>query len=588
MGDGISRWFSAGVVTAGVTAAMFVGAGVAIADDGADSTSDTTSTSETSKSPETTEDSTTPDTSETTEPDVDEADEDEELTEEELTEEEPAEEPEDAEPVVDEEEEQLPVVVDEDDPADSDRVDTSPTAQVKQPAAQPVEDVAVDTQPDDTAALVVEEEENGDELTEPAVASMAAQRTTVVDDIAAKIKDVPKVEAITFAAATPAISAAAFTDPLTVVLDFIGSVVFGLYAAVTRLVGGPAMLPLGSTVTVRASTLRLDCGCAPGEGASVPADWYFPAGYQENPPDRMVYLQHGFLAAGPWYSYTANALASQTNSIVVTPSITSNFLAADACWLGAAPMHQAMAGLFDEDNTALAESAARAGYTGPLPDRVVLMGHSLGGGAVSAVAGYMVDNGTIDRLAGVILLDGVGLDDPTVMRDALKKVPLEIPIYQIAAPVYFWNNFGVGIDALVAARPGQFVGVTLVGGSHVDAMRGGNPLIQFAQQVVSGFSQPRNVAAARHLMVTWTNDMFAGNQATGVYDLGPGEGLEMRNPGGLAILVGLPNTLTKPFPLNLLEPLVPLADGIFRFDPACVAASVGAAAGQSCSSSTAA
>ncbi|MGE2726806.1 alpha/beta hydrolase [Mycolicibacterium pulveris] len=585
MGDVILRWFSAGVVTAGVTAAMFVGAGVAIADDDTGAASGTTGTSESSDSADPSEDSATSDTSETTEPDIDDAEpaEEDELTEEE----EPAEEeePEDSAPVVDEEEEEQTPVVEQDDPSDSDPVDTSPTAAVQQPATQPVEDVAAETEPEDDAVV----EADDDQRAEAAVATTVQERTTVVvDQIAAKIKDLPKVEAVTVAAAAPAVSAAASANPLTVVLDFIGNVVFGIYAAVTRIFGGPAMLPLGSTVTVRGTTLRLDCACAPGEGKSVPVDWYFPEGYEEDPPDRMIYLQHGFLAAGPWYSYTANALAAQTNSIVVAPTITSNFLAADACWLGAAPMHQAMAGLFDEDNTALAESAARVGYTGPIPDRVVLMGHSLGGGAVSAMAGYMVDNGTIDRLAGVILLDGVGLDDPNVMRDALAKVPLEIPIYQIAAPVYFWNNFGVGIDALVQARPDQFVGVTLVGGSHVDAMRGGNPLIQFAQQVVSGFSQPRNVAAARHLMVTWTNDMFAGNQATGVYDLGPGEGLEMRNPGGLAIMVGLPNTLTKQFPLNLLEPLVALAGGIFRFEPACVAASVGSAAGESCSTSIAA
>ena len=70
---------------------------------------------------------------------------------------------------------------------------------------------------------------------------------------------------------------------------------------------------------------------------------------------------------------SAATLAEQTNSIVVAPSITSNFLAADACWLGAPPMHEAIADLFEDGNTALADSALAAGYTGPIPDRVVLM-----------------------------------------------------------------------------------------------------------------------------------------------------------------------------------------------------------------------
>jgi len=84
------------------------------------------------------------------------------------------------------------------------------------------------------------------------------------------------------------------------------------------------------------------------------------------------------------------------------------------------------------------------------------------------------------------MLDGVGLDGS--MATSLDKVPDGIPIYQLAAPKYFWNQFGVGTAALLEARPDRFIGVTLVGGSHVDSMRGGNPLIQFSQQLVSGFS----------------------------------------------------------------------------------------------------
>ena len=63
-------------------------------------------------------------------------------------------------------------------------------------------------------------------------------------------------------------------------------------------------------------------------------------------------------------------------------------------------MQQAVANLFEDDNTALADSALAAGYIGPIPDRVVLVGHSLGGGLVAGTAGYMVDYGTIDSLPG--------------------------------------------------------------------------------------------------------------------------------------------------------------------------------------------
>ena len=143
-------------------------------------------------------------------------------------------------------------------------------------------------------------------------------------------------------------------------------------ACATRLVGGPRSFPR----TARSPCTVPRCGSTALTDTRCPADWYIPAGAEENPPQRLIYLQHGFLASGPWYSHTAAALAEQTNSIVVAPSITSNFLSCDACWLGAPPMQQAVANLFEDDNTALADSALAAGYTGPIPDRVVLVGHS--------------------------------------------------------------------------------------------------------------------------------------------------------------------------------------------------------------------
>ena len=176
--------------------------------------------------------------------------------------------------------------------------------------------------------------------------------------------ETPELMSVAFASPAAAqANAMAFASPLNVVLDIIGTIVFGLYSLVIQAVGGPPVLPPGSTVTVRSSSLRIDCGCAPGEGKEVPVDWYIPA---ENPePGRLIYLQHGFLAAAPWYSHTAAALAEETKSIVVAPSITSNFLSYDQCWLGGAPMHQAMADLFKDGNTALADSLNATGYNEP-------------------------------------------------------------------------------------------------------------------------------------------------------------------------------------------------------------------------------
>lgn len=398
-----------------------------------------------------------------------------------------------------------------------------------------------------------------------------------------KQTETPEFAPVAFSAPAAAeINSIAAARPLNIVLDVIGTIVFGLYGFVTRLIGGPPVLPPNSTVTVYSSRLRIDCGCAPGEGEEVPVDWYIP---ENADPDRIIYLQHGFLAAAPWYSYTAATLAEQTNSIVVAPSITSNFLSYDQCWLGGAPMHQAMAGLFDPNNTALEESLAATPYEGELTyTKVVLMGHSAGGAAVSGIARYMTENGDADQLVGVVLLDGVGMNGK--MAEDLSMVPDGIPVYQLAAPEYVWNMFGSGTDALIEARPdAPFYGVTLAGGSHVDTMRGGNFLIQFSQQLVAGFSKPQNVAAAEIVMVGWVNDMFAGNQEEGIY-LTTGETRTIDTPAGQATLVDLPNSLRRPYLLNFLEPLMAMSGGLFTLQPGCLREPTSTAA--SCAGSVAA
>jgi hypothetical protein len=79
------------------------------------------------------------------------------------------------------------------------------------------------------------------------------------------------------------------------------------------------------------------------------------------------------------YSYAAATLAEQTNSIVVAPSLTSNFFDPDAACLGGTPMQQAVADLFVGNRSALTESAsAAAGYEVTLPTRSSLPGtHSV-------------------------------------------------------------------------------------------------------------------------------------------------------------------------------------------------------------------
>jgi acetyl esterase/lipase len=559
MVDRFLVWLGAGMVTAGVAAAMVAGAGVAIADPPPGSDANGTTSSESTKPTENKSDSGKDDASAPKpkpsgeKPKEDASADPSGVEEDETLDKEPSVEPPDEKPTT---------------------VKDSDTAEklTDQPKKQAAKESKPAVKP---SAKQETEEPKPDETTEPTASTETpVEPVAAVVPIARKNKTAAAHETAAVAFAAPANAEATSTaavPPFSGLLSAIGTIVFNLYGLATRLIGGPPILPANSTVTVRSSTLRLDCGCAAGDEIEVPADWYIPD--TAKPPTRLIYLQHGFLAQGPWYSHTAAALAEQTNSIVVAPSITSNFLAADACWLGAPPMQQSVANLFEDDNTALADSALAAGYSGPIPDRVVLVGHSLGGGLVAGTARYMVYNETVDRLAGVVMLDGVGMDGS--MATSLGKVPDGIPIYQLAAPKYFWNQFGVGTDALLEARPNEFIGVTLVGGSHVDSMRGGNPLIQFSQQLVSGFSKPQNVAAAQILMVGWVNDLFAGTQDDGIY-LKPGEELALDTPAGEATLVDLPNSLTKPFLLNPLQALVPMGNSFFTFEPSCVVESMAA------------
>ncbi|MHC9292093.1 hypothetical protein ACRCUN_06470 [Mycobacterium sp. LTG2003] len=318
-------------------------------------------------------------------------------------------------------------------------------------------------------------------------------------------------------------------------LSAIGDVVFDTLATLERTVGGDPVVPpaLRDSVEVSTSTLVIS------EGHEVESNWYFPNTAEGEPvPTRLIYLQHGFLANGPLYSYTASYLAHQTNSIVVTTTFTSNPFEADGMWLGGDNLHEAVAQLFlDPDRTALNASMdtaeLKAGRTGDVdvPTQFVLVGHSLGGGFAPGVAGYYAEGLVARRqagedapndLAGAVIYDAVPMG--SIVPDAMERLDeLEmngtldpsdddpndyIPIYEIGAPLNYLNVFSDVNDQLSEARPGQFTGVVLEDGVHMDPMQGGNPLIQVAAYVIAGFPQPQNPLAVRELSAGWINDMF--------------------------------------------------------------------------------
>lgn len=288
-------------------------------------------------------------------------------------------------------------------------------------------------------------------------------------------------------------------------LDDIGTAIYNFYTGAMQFLAGPVRAPLGSNVRVESSTLQIG-------DVEVPADWYFP---DTDKPAGIIYLQHGFMATASFYSATAAYLAEKTLSIVVAPTLTWNIFDIDGYPLMLSRTHRAVADLFTGDRAALNASAQAAGYHKPLPSRLVLAGHSAGGGLAVGVAGYLADRDATGDLAGVVMLDGVGFGDH--LSSDLAKIPRDIPVYNLAGEPYGWNDFGGASTDLAEVRPGEFTGVLVNGGLHADAMQSSSPMIQFASYLATGFSKPWNVAAGEMLSAGWISDMLYGTHTARLY-----------------------------------------------------------------------
>lgn len=382
----------------------------------------------------------------------------------------------------------------------------------------------------------------------PKSAAAATSTRTIVPVASVVTEPAPALPLAAVPAASKSVASApnpitmvvqAATKVVTNVVNYVGFVALNALQAVEALITGPPVLPAGSTVTVRTSTILL------GNGQRVQANWYFPD--TDEPPTQMILLQHGLLALGPMYSFTAANLAESTNSIVVTPSLPTNPFAGDDHWLGGTAMASEIAGLFVGDREALTHSAIAAGYaarygldpgTAVLPEKFALAGHSLGANLVSATAGFLAQNGAAANLVGVLLYDGVPTG--TTLSDALVKLAafqqetgVYVPVREIGAPWNFLNATSTVNQTLTAARPDRFNGVVLSGGVHMDSMLGGNSLIQFLAYLVAGFPQAQNPPAVQDLSAQWLTDWFGGDTNDGD-NLLPGTVIDIDTPKGIA------------------------------------------------------
>lgn len=328
-------------------------------------------------------------------------------------------------------------------------------------------------------------------------------------------------------------------------INIIGTIFFAVFDFISSILEGPPAVParLEDQVTVGRSMLDIDCG----SGHSVYADWYFPT--SETPPTGLIYFQHGWPGRAGFYNETAAELAVRTNSIVLAPSITGNFMACDACNLTSDQMHYAVAELFSGDWSALTASAsAAAGHDIVLPRNYILAGHSGGGLLAAGVAGYAARiaelTGQPLQLAGVLLWD-TGAANDTVER-GLAALPTDVPVLSLSAEPSSLNGFSELDAVLDAARPGQFIGLRLAGATHGDFSQSTNPLVQAGMNLFGGQPTAVNTQAVLAISQGWIADMFAGTvfdpeARTGVYG-DRGTSVTIITPAGTATADVLPGT----------------------------------------------
>ena len=552
----LSVWMGAGVVAAGMSAALIAGADTASAD------TDTTGGSASSVDSATTaaaadSDSESDDTDEAGGAGAADADEDdaeaEDSDETELTDElDDASDPDDASDLVD-------AVEDVDAVADADAVEDAEertreadAGSASQPAVDDVTDPARAADPSEGDAVAPEAEpdllegepDKADALTAAPRDSVTAEPEPVSETPSAARFAADTVVAQQMSSALSAPQVMAAPAPRTF-QEVIQSLVMDIIGVAVRFVSGPPIAAPGTDVTVRSSRLEIT------EGRYVRADWYYPD--SDEPPQRLIYLQHGYLGVGPMYSYTASWLAHRTNSIVVAPTLSSNRYVRDGFWLGDDQAHRATADLLLGDREALTASAVAAGFAkkygagAALPETFTLVGHSLGAGVAAGAAGYYADaviaSGATNRLAGIVLLDGAPPGD--VLGQALDKLDglgADIPVLELGAPREEGSR---RVDeALNGHRPGRFNGIVLDEGQHLDSMQGGSWLIQLVSYLYQGFPTEQNKAAAQTIIAGWVNDIFAGriDPTTGLCDgddcagiyAAPGQTVSIETPKGPA------------------------------------------------------
>ena len=224
----------------------------------------------------------------------------------------------------------------------------------------------------------------------------------------------------------------------------------------------------------------------------------------------VIWLQHGFLADKAFYSALATNLAQETNSIVVAPTLPS-FPQLRCARLH--PLRRAdAAGRRDACSRrplGIEHQRQPGRIPGALPEDFILAGHSAGGGWSSSVGGYYVDDlapGDQNHLLGVVMYDGVNMNG-TLPQAIASLDTLTFPSTRSRRPPSHGTPSAPPPMSCWRCGPTSLRRV-LVNGSHVDAMLGSNPIVDFSAQLVTKRSPAGNTSAVDTLSTGWINDFY--------------------------------------------------------------------------------
>jgi hypothetical protein len=250
----------------------------------------------------------------------------------------------------------------------------------------------------------------------------------------------------------------------------------------------------------------------------TPTDWYFPSGT----PTGLVWIQHGFSESKNDLEALAQHLAGQGALVMATTLPTADMFGCTVENVGNNTGYlNNVADVFgtkDNPNDKLGKSftnaknaAGRSSLT--MPTKMVFIGHSVGGEAVSYIANRLRTNhpSAWSQLKGVVLEDPVPSFIGSNLANGLNglKSSTQVPIYLTASPDSSCNNDGAGIDTAIGIlnnRP--FHGALVTTGRHTDVL--GSSASGLAT-LGCGTPDAPDTAAVFGLTAGWVGGFFAGS-----------------------------------------------------------------------------